>query len=216
MKKTFKRIAAVLAAATVIGTASVNVSAATADDVVAAARAAGFLEEYVQTLQNYLNVTKFNSAQYDILVEKFSSVGEEMDDVAMRYFGKTVAEMKGEAEKEAEKNGTEFDDSFLSDLADKMTNDNMLDILDEMVDAGKELGLDVTVEKKAEKNFILTIKDKDGNVQLVTPVGKLVDRTGVSDTAKSSSAVAAACAGAVVLGVTGAGVLVLRLRKNEE
>ena len=139
-----------------------------------------------------------------------------MDEIAMRYFGKTVAEMKGEAEKDAEKNGTEFDDSFLSDLAYKMTNDNMLDILDEMVDAGKELGLDVTVEKKAEKNFILTIKDKDGNVQLVTPVGKLVDRTGVSDTTENSSAVAAACAGAVVLGITGAGVLVLRLRKNEE
>lgn len=48
-------------------------------------------------LQNYLKVNKFSESQYDILVDKISNVGSEMDDVALKNFGKTIAEMKGEA-----------------------------------------------------------------------------------------------------------------------
>ncbi|MBQ3566243.1 MAG: hypothetical protein IJA12_03590 [Oscillospiraceae bacterium] len=217
MKKTIKNILAVLAAVSVIGTASVSVSAATADDVVAAARGAGFLEEYVQMLQNYLNVTKFTSEQYDILVGAIAGAGSEMDDVAMQYFGKTVAELKGAAQEEADKNNTEFDDSFLVDIADKMTDDNMVEILDQMVEAGKELGLDVTVEKKDDKNYVLTVKDADGNVQLVTPVGKLVDRTGVIKTeSNGSSVLPIACAGSTAIGIAGALAVTASLKKNEE
>lgn len=216
MKKTIKKIAAVLAAASVIGTASISASAATKEDVIAAARGAGFLEEYVQTLQNYLNVTKFTPEQYDILVSKLSGVGSEMDDIAMQYFGKTVAEMKGEAQEEAEKTGEEFDDSFLSELADKMTDENMVEILDQMVEAGKELGLEVTVEKKGDKDFILTVKDEEGKVQLVTPVGKLVDKTGKTVESKINvSHFAASCAGITIVGCAGAAALIFTLRKNE-
>lgn len=215
MKKTLRKIAAVLAAVSVIGTASLSVSAGTKEDVIAAARGAGFLEEYVQVLVNYLNVNKFTESQYDILASRIAGVGSEMDKVAMQYFGKTVAEMKGEAEDKAEQSGEEFDDSFLNDLADKMTDDNMVEILDQMVEAGKEVGLDVTVEKKDDKNFILTVKDEEGNVQLVTPVGKLVDRTGVEETENNMMPVAA-CAAVTAVGIAGAAALVIGMRKNEE
>ena len=215
MKKTLRKIAAVLAAVSVIGTASLSVSAGTKEDVIAAARGAGFLEEYVQVLVNYLNVNKFTESQYDILASRIAGVGSEMDKVALQYFGKTVAGLKGEAEEKAEQSGGTVDDSFLNDLADKMTDDNMVEILDQMVEAGKEVGLDVTVEKKDDKNFILTVKDKDGNVQLVTPVGKLVDRTGVEETDNNMMPVAAGAAVAAV-GIAGAAALVIGMRKNEE
>ncbi len=215
MKKTLRKIAAVLAAVSVIGTASLSVSAGTKEDVIAAARGAGFLEEYVQVLVNYLNVNKFTESQYDILASRIAGVGSEMDKVALQYFGKTVAEMKGEAEDKAEQSGEEFDDSFLNDLADKMTDDNMVEILDQMVEAGKEVGLDVTVEKKDDKNFILTVKDEEGNVQLVTPVGKLVDRTGVEETDNNMMPVAAGAA-VTAVGIAGAAALVIGMRKNEE
>lgn len=218
MKKTIKKIAAVIAAASVLGTTSLTVSAGTKEDVVAAARAAGFLEEYVQTLQNFLNVNKFTPEQYDILAEKFSSVGSEMDEIALRYFGKTVEEMKTGAQKDADENDKNFDDSFLKDIVDKMEDDDIVNILDEMVDAGKELGLDVSVEKKGDKDFLLTVKDKDGNVQLVTPVGKLVDRTGVaeSENAGNTASAAAACAGVTAVGCAGAIALTAVLRKKED
>jgi len=216
MKATIKKIAAVIAAASVIGTASLSVSAGTKEDVIAAARGAGFLEEYVQVLVNYLNVNQFTESQYDILASRIAGVGSEMDNIAMQYFGKTVAELKGAAQDKAEESGDEFDDSFLNDLADKMTDDNMVDILDQMVAAGKEVGLDVTVEKKGDKNFILTVKDKDGNVQLVTPVGKLVDRTGVSESTENNNAAAGVFAGVAAAGIAGAVALGIKARKIEE
>ena len=164
-------------------------SAATAEDVVAAARGAGFQEQYVQVLENYLKVNKFTESQYDILVSKISSVGSDMDDMAMKYFGVTVDEMKGGSGSGSSDSGdsgsTDIDlgdekkNQFISDLVDKMTGEEIMNSINKIVDAGKQMGLDITVEKKGEKNFVMTVRDADGNVQLVTPVGKLVDTTGV-------------------------------------
>ncbi len=212
---TFKRIAAAIAAVSVISTASMSVSAATKEDVIAAARGAGFLEEYVMVLQNWLNGNKFNSDQYDTMVGMLYGAGEEMDEVALQYFGKTVAEMKGEKEQEAEENGTAVDDSWLVEIADKMNDDNITEILNEMVSAGKELGLDVTFEKKGDKEYTLTVKDKDGNIQLITPIGKLVDRTGVSEE-KNNAVLPLAFAGVTAIGCAGAFVLAKSIKKGEE
>ncbi len=215
MKNTFKKIAAVIAAASVISTASMSVSATTKEDVVAAARGAGFLEEYVMVLQNWLNGNKFNSDQYDTMIGMLYGAGEEMDEVAMDMFGKTVAEMKGEKEQEAEQNGTPVDDSWLVDIAEKMDDDNITEILDEMVSTGEELGLDVSFEKKSDKEYTLTVKDKDGNIQLVTPIGKLVDRTGVSEE-KNNAVLPLAFAGVTAIGCAGAFVIAKSLKKNGE
>lgn len=203
MKKIFRKIAAVMAAVSVIGTASMSVSATTADDVVAAARNAGFLEVYVQQLQNTLRGYRFSSDQYDIIIEHLYDCGEEMNKLALDIFDVPLEDMKEKKEEEAEKNGTDIDNSWLDEIVDKMDDDNIVTILDEMVEAGKEVGLDVTFEKKGDKEYILTVKDKDGNIQLVTPVGKLVDRTGISETDNDSSVTSTlSCVTAVGLAVS--------------
>ena len=216
MKGTFKKIAAAAAAVSIMCTAGISVSAATAEDVVAAARGAGFQEQYVQVLENYLKVNKFTESQYDILVSKISSVGSDMDDMAMKYFGLTVDEMKGGSGSGSSDSGdsgsTDIDlgdekkNQFISDLVDKMTGEEIMNSINKIVDAGKQMGLDITVEKKGEKNFVMTVRDADGNVQLVTPVGKLVDTTGVEAASSDGSYtwVAALCAGMLAVGGTGA------------
>ena len=216
MKGTFKKIAAAAAAVSIMCTAGISVSAATAEDVVAAARGAGFQEQYVQVLENYLKVNKFTESQYDILVSKISSVGSDMDDMAMKYFGVTVDEMKGGSGSGSSDSGdsgsTDIDlgdekkNQFISDLVDKMTGEEIMNSINKIVDAGKQMGLDITVEKKGEKNFVMTVRDADGNVQLVTPVGKLVDTTGVEAASSDGSYtwVAALCAEMLAVGGTGA------------
>lgn len=215
MKNYIKRIAAVLSAVTIMGTMSISASAATADDVVAAARAAGFLEEYVQMLQNYLKVNKFTESQYDILVDKISNVGSEMDDVALKNFGKTIAEMKGEASVDPETGVV--DDSFLKDVVDKMTNENIMNSLNQIVEAGKKMGLNITVEQKGDKNFLMTVRDAEGNVQTIVPVGKLVDTTGAEDnSADGFAGFAALCTAIVTAGGIGAWLLSVKNRKAGE
>ena len=215
MKNTIKKIAAAIAAISVIGTASLSVSAATKEDVIAAAKDAGFL--YVQQLQNYLNVTKFTPEQYDIMVNSFSEIGSEMNDIAKQHFDKTIDQIKDDAKNNTDPSSPSADDSWIKDFEDKMTDDNILDIIDQIVQTGKELDLDVTVEKKGEKSFLLTVKDQDGNIQFVTPVGKLVDRTGISEAESNNMAIPsidfAGLAAAGCLGVFGLGKAV---KSNEE
>lgn len=214
MKSYIKKIAAVVSAVSIIGTMSISVSAATADDVVVAARSAGFLEEYVQMLQNYLKVNKFSESQYDILVDKISNVGSEMDDVALKNFGKTIAEMKGEAKVDPDTGVV--DDSFLKDVVDKMTNENIMNSLNEIVEAGKKMGLNITVEQKGDKNFLMTVRDADGNVQTVVPVGKLVDTTGAEDnSAEGYPEFALLCSAVIAAGGIGAWLLSIANKKTE-
>ncbi len=219
MKNKIKSIAAAVAATALLGTMSMSVSATTVDDVVAAARGAGFLEEYVQTLQNFLNTSHYTSSQYDTMIGMLSSAGDDMDEIAMQYFGKTVAQMKGEAQDEADKTGKPVDDSFLVDIVDQMKDEDVINIVNKIIETGKDLGLDITAEKKGDKNYIITVKDKDGNIQLVTPVGKLIDRTGYAENVSGTDEVNGAMAVSVAVtaaGCAGALALMLKLRKNEE
>ena len=201
MKSYIKKIAAVVSAVSIIGTMSISVSA-------------GFLEEYVQMLQNYLKVNKFSESQYDILVDKISNVGSEMDDVALKNFGKTIAEMKGEAKVDPDTGVV--DDSFLKDVVDKMTNENIMNSLNEIVEAGKKMGLNITVEQKGDKNFLMTVRDADGNVQTVVPVGKLVDTTGAEDnSAEGYPEFALLCSAVIAAGGIGAWLLSIANKKME-
>ena len=175
---------------------------------------AGFLEEYVQMLQNYLKVNKFSESQYDILVDKISNVGSEMDDVALKNFGKTIAEMNGEAKVDPDTGVV--DDSFLKDVVDKMTNENIMNSLNEIVEAGKKMGLNITVEQKGDKNFLMTVRDADGNVQTVVPVGKLVDTTGAEDnSAEGYPEFALLCSAVIAAGGIGAWLLSIANKKME-
>ncbi len=222
MKKTFKRIAAVLAAASVIGTASIGASAATKDDVIAAARGAGFLEEYVQQLINFLNTSKYTESQYDIMADSLYGAGEEMNEIALRYFGKTIPEMKGQGgssdnSKDKEDDKSDAQQWVEEQIKDAMTEKDIMNVLDHIVEGGKEIGLDITVENKGDKNFIMTVKDKDGNIQFVTPIGKLVDRTGVEEVKSNSMPIAmGGCAVLTAVGIAGAVTIAVKMRKNEE
>lgn len=227
MRKTIRHMAAVIAAVSVMATAGISVSAATASDVVGAARSAGFLEIYVQQLDNYLKVNKFTSRQYDIMIEKLGNVESIGDDVAMKYFGKTLAEMRGQGGSGS--GSTDSTDSTGSkpngdlsevlpnnnvaqQITDKMSDEEMLKAINEIVAAGKEVGVDISVDKVASKVYTLTVRDKDGNIQMVTTLGKAVDRTG-AEVPQSSENHAVPAAAALVIAAAGAGAYCLS-RKN--
>ena len=138
----------------------------------------------------------------------------EMDDVALKNFGKTIAEMKGEAKVDPDTGVV--DDSFLKDVVDKMTNENIMNSLNEIVEAGKKMGLNITVEQKGDKNFLMTVRDADGNVQTVVPVGKLVDTTGAEDnSAEGYPEFALLCSAVIAAGGIGAWLLSIANKKTE-
>lgn len=103
---------------------------------------------------------------------------------------------------------------------DKMTNDQLIKSLNEIVNTGKQLGLDITVEQNGDKNFIMTVKDSKGNVQLVTPIGKVVATTGaeaeVDESDLGLESVAALCASVLAAGGIGAWLLGRKNRKAGE
>lgn len=199
MKKNIKRVLAAILSVSTIAFGGISASAATADDVISSARAAGFLEVYVTQLQNFILVNDFNSEQYDMMIGALSNIESYGDEVALKYFGKTLAEMRGESDsgndddssgsssedkdKDKDKiiNNTDnlSSDSWAAQVVDKMTNEDLINSLDEIISTGKELGLDITVEQLGDKSFTMTIKDEDGNIQLVAPIGKIVSTTGV-------------------------------------
>lgn len=230
MKKSFKRAVAAVSAVSVIAFGGLSASAATKEDVIAAARSAGFLEVYVQQLSNFLASNNFSSDQYDIMIGALGNIESYGDEIALQYFGKTLDEMRGQAEEEADKKNesnkgdNKFDvpasDSWAAQVVDKMTNDQLIKSLNEIVNTGKQLGLDITVEQNGDKNFIMTVKDSKGNVQLVTPIGKVVATTGaeaeVDESDLGIESVAALCASVLAAGGIGAWLLGRKNRKAGE
>ncbi len=151
MKRTIKRLLAAVSAVSVLTFSGLSVSAATAEDVIGAARAAGFLEVYIQQLDNFLKTHSYTSAQYDMMLNALGNIEDIGDEVAQKYFGKTLDEMRGEAGVDKETGVP--DDSWAADIADKMSNDQLMSSLKELVNAGKKMGLDVTIDKKGDKNY---------------------------------------------------------------
>ena len=214
MKRTIKRLLAAVSAVSVLTFSGLSVSAATAEDVIGAARAAGFLEVYIQQLENFLKTHSYTSAQYDMMLNALGNIEDIGDDVAQKYFGKTLDEMRGEAGVDKETGVP--DDSWAADIADKMSNDQLMSSLNELVNAGKKMGLDVTIDKKGDKNYVMTVRDANGNIQMIAPVGKIVDRTGAEVNEENSFigfALTSAVCGALLTD-GGAGLLLLK-RKNE-
>lgn len=229
MKKRFKRAVAAISAVSVLAFGGLSASAATKDDVIAAARSAGFLEVYVQQLSNFLASNNFSSDQYDIMIGALGNIESYGDEIALQYFGKTHDEMRGQAEEADKNNQTNKDknkldkptsDSWAAQIVDKMTNEQLINSLNEIVNTGKQLGLDITVEQKGDKNFIMTVKDSNGNIQLVTPIGKVVATTGVeveqAESGLGFESVAALCASVLAAGGIGAWLLGRKNKKAGE
>lgn len=239
MKKSFKSIIAALSAVSVLSFGGITASATTADDVVAAARGAGIRSDYVIQLENFLYANDFNSNQYDMMIEGLGGIRNISIDVIKRYLPEVESiddlfgggSSGGSDENSGENQSSEENDSTYDDLPEKdkeklneitdkieenMTNEQMLDVIQQVIDTGKKLGLDVTVEQNGEKNFTMTVKDKDGNIKLVAPIGKVVSKTGAEAgesgtdfagvAAVSASVLAAGCIGAWVLGRKNRGI----------
>ena len=233
MKKTFKRIIAALAAVSVIAFGGISASATTADDVIAAARGAGILDTYVAQLENFLRANDFTSNQYDMMIDGLGNIRNISMDVVRQYFPdaesiddffvgggsseETTDDSNSDNTSPTTKPNLSKDEQTIQDMAqqiqDNMTNEQMLDAIQEVIDTGKKIGLDITVEQTGDKSFTMTVKDKDGNVKLVAPIGKLVSTTGVEAQQQDGSFVTVAAICASVLAAGGIGAYILS-RKN--
>lgn len=232
MKKSFKRVIAAISAVTVMAFGGISASATTADDVVAAARGAGILDTYVAQLENFLRANEFTSNQYDMMIDGLANIRNISMDVVRQYFpdAQSIDEFfegyDGGSSDDSDSDNTSpttkpnklnKDEQTIQDLAeqiqDNMTNEQMLDAIQEVIDTGKKIGLDVTVEQTGDKSFTMTVKDKDGNVKLVAPIGKLVSTTGVEAQQQDGSFVTVAAICASVLAAGGIGAWILS-RKN--
>lgn len=228
MKKSFKRIIAAISAVSVIAFGGISASATTADDVIAAARGAGILETYVAQLENFLRANSFNSNQYDMMIDGLANIRSISMDVVRQYFpdaesideffvGYEGGDSTDDSDTSTTKPNLTKDEQTIQDMAqqiqDNMTNEQMLQAIQEVIDTGKKIGLDITVEQTGDKSFTMTVKDKDGNVKLVAPIGKLVSTTGVEAQQQDGSFVTVAVICASVLAAGGIGAYALS-RKN--
>lgn len=241
MKNKLKRIIAAIAAVSVIAFGGTSVSAATAEDVVAAARGAGILDTYVMQLENFLRANKFNSNQYDMMIEGIGNIRNISIEVVQQYFpeiesideffggsGNSSTDASSEtndsqsSSSSSSGNNLSKDEQTIQDMAeqiqDKMTNEQMLQAIQEIITTGKKIGLDITVEQIGDKSFTMTVKDKDGNVKLVAPIGKLVSTTGVEAGQQDGgfASAAAICASVMAAGSIGAWALSRKNRKLGE
>lgn len=233
MKKNFKRIVATVTAVASVALGGISASATTADDVIAAARGAGIMETYVAQLENFLRANKFNSNQYDMMIGGLGNIRNISLEVVQQYFPEvqSIDEFFGGGGSSTPGNNSGSDNSIVDnldknqkpikdiaeDIQNNMSADQMLDAINEVINTGKQIGLDVTVEQTGEKSFLLTAKDKDGNVKLVMPIGKLVSRTGVEaeNTYDEFVTVAAVCSAVVAAGGIGAWILSRKNRIGE-
>ncbi len=233
MKKTFKRIIAAVSAVSVIAFGGISASATTADDVIAAARGAGILDTYVAQLENFLRANDFTSNQYDMMIDGLGNIRNISIDVVHQYFPdvesideffggggsseETTDDSNSDNTSPTSKPNLSKDEQTIQDMAqqiqDNMTDEQMLQAIQEVIDTGKKIGLDITVEQTGDKSFTMTVKDKDGNVKLVAPIGKLVSTTGVEAQQQDGSFVTVAAICASVLAVGGIGAYILS-RKN--
>lgn len=241
--KRFKSVIAAITAVSFIAFGGISASATTADDVIAAARGAGILDTYVMQLENFLRANKFNSDQYDMMIEGLGNIRNISMDVVRQYFpdAESVDEFfvgyEGGSSEETtnsssgssssssssqKPNNLNKDEQTIQDMAqqiqDNMTNEQMLDAIQEVIDTGKKIGLDITVEQTGDKSFTMTVKDKDGNVKLVAPIGKLVSTTGVEAQQQEGSfaTAAAACGSVMAAGSIGAWALGRKNRRIGE
>lgn len=241
MKKKIKRFIAAVTAITAVAFGGISASATTADDVIAAARGAGILETYVAQLENFLRANNYTSDQYDKMIGGIGNIRNISLSVIQAYFpevqsveeffggggssnnGSDSSSNNGDVVDKLDKNEQPIKNKA-EEIVENMTPEQMLEAIDEIIKTGKEIGLDVTVEQTGEKSYILTAKDKDGNVKLVMPIGKLVSRTGIElpDAATLGSlsdysdngflTVSVVCASVIAVGGIGAWIL---SRKNK-
>ena len=154
--------------------------AATEADVIAAARAAGFPETYVQQGANYISGTEYTPEQYDKMVSAILSYTGRTDEAIKQYLGEDAVPDSSEEEQQAvneeassgEQNAAaESEGSTGEQTASQGAAENVAPAAEQKTDFSK-----MTDEEKdefiknmpqAEKNQILKNLDKEKQMEII-------------------------------------------------
>lgn len=195
--KLFKRVSAVVASAAMAATMAITASAATYQDAVDAATAAGVQSHNVKQLSNFLepNKDKFTSDQYDKMIATVKEVSEKyIAPKATELFNKTPDQLTEDEKVEIGKTFTEEDKAA---------------IIQALVDLGASMDVKVTATVSTTNKGYDVSAEFNGTT---TPVDDPVAPTG--ETNETSTAVAFASAAAVLLACTGLVVVAKKNRQN--
>lgn len=199
--KIFKKITAAAASVVIAASMAVSASAATWEDAVQAAKDGGVQDHNVQQLSTFLeaNSSYFTAAQYDTMIAKLKEISDKFVKPAANNMGVTDLSTLTEAQK------YEIGKTVWSDA-------NRQEIIDALVNLGKEFNVTVIVTKAADSaNYAgYDVSAKINGAE--NPVNPPVEQTGTESAPANTAAVAGAAA-AILL--AGAGIVVVA-KKNKE
>lgn len=199
--KLFKKITAAAASVVIAGSMAISASAATWQEAVQAAKDAGCQDHNVQQLSTFLeaNSTYFTAAQYDKMIAKLKEISDKFVKPAANDMGVTDLSTLTEAQK------VEIGKKVWSD-------ENRQEIIDALVNLGKEFNVTVTVTKAAS-NANYAGYDVSATINgAENPVNPPIEQTGTESEPVNTAAVVGASA-AILL--AGAGIVVVA-KKNKE
>lgn len=199
--KIFKKITAAAASVVIAASMAVSASAATWEEAVQAAKDGGVQDHNVQQLSTFLeaNSSYFTAAQYDTMIAKLKEISDKFVKPAANNMGVTDLSTLTEAQK------NEIGKTVWSDA-------NRQEIIDALVNLGKEFNVTVIVTKAADSaNYAgYDVSAKINGAE--NPVNPPVEQTGTESAPANTAAVAGAAA-AILL--AGAGIVVVA-KKNKE
>ncbi len=186
--------AVTMAAAIPFSSSADSVSAATKEDVIAAARAAGFPESYVQQGANYLEGMEYTSEQYDKMVSEILGYTGRTDEAIALYLGESGGSSSdnqtepsqpeqgssGQAEEKQPEAGQDTAGNDASSqtpaaAADQSSQENSAQPAEEKKDIKSEFASMTPEEQKeyiknmpqAEKNQILKNLDRETQMEII-------------------------------------------------
>lgn len=214
-----KKISAFVAAAAIAATMSVSAFAATNEDAVAAAKAAGVQANNVQELDNFLQVHKdcFTSEQYDDMISTLNGIRD-----------KYVAPYcKGGDKVVVDKTPAELTEDEKIEIGKNWSDADRQDIINTLVNLGKKYDVAVTVTVNDDKvHYTVAAEHKHADSDSKKDDPKSSSASGNGTTIKSDTPVAntgaevgeshtAAAVAAISLAIAGVGAAVI-VKKNRD
>lgn len=178
VKKTLAAFSA-LAAASVLSLSAASVSAATKEDVIAAAYSAGFPETYVQQGMNYLETNTYTPEQYDQMVAALLSYTGRTDEAIKQYLGDayvpSASEESSSSEEQSSGASQESSGNTESSGSDTASSEGSSPDAGAAAPAEKTFSEMTESEKdeyisnlsQAEKNQILKDLDRDKQLEII-------------------------------------------------
>lgn len=200
-----------------------SISAATKEDVIAAAKAAGFSENVVQSGINLIESGNYSEQEYDSMlsaIEVFKGMTNEAIKECLNSSGINVdipsSENNEESSKEFSSLTEKEKDEYIADMTTSEKNqiikeldrDKQIEIIDKLIDASESIGLNVTVDSLSKDKLEYSIRDTSGEVVDIASVGNIVDDTGIDYTLPVVGS-------AVILLVSVGGVIFLDIKNKQ-